>query len=169
MSICTMTSLPGARAGPVAAAAPFAAPVPVGTLGTATFGAAAAGAEGVFVETSSGGGFTNPGSRIKALSPRPKAFRAIRYDLLGELEITLSPLTMYVVKHYWLTMARRLCQSYVPRNYGLVDLRPKEASKVSCHLLRERGSIVVHREQDALDSQRRVDGAPQSHERIEQL
>src|SRR5580704_6962269 len=153
MSICTITSLPGASAGAiaVAAAAPFAAPAPVGALGTATVGAAAAGAAGVFVATSSGGGFTSPGSRIKALSPRPKAFRAIRYDLLGELEITLSSLTMYVVKHYWLTMARCLCQSYVPRNYGLIDLRPKEASKIGRNLLRERRSIIVHSKQDAFD------------------
>src|SRR5580658_5714044 len=160
-----MISLPGASAGAVAAAAPPLA----SAAGTATAGAAADGAAGVFLETSSDGGITNPGSRINALSPRPKAFRAIRYDLLGELEIALRSFTMYVVEHYRLTMTGRFSQSYVPRNYGFIDLRPEKTAKVRSHLLRKCSAIVVHGEKDSLDSKRWIYGAPQPHQGIEQL
>src|SRR5271155_477620 len=163
MSICMMTSLPGASAGAVAAANP----VLVGALGTAAADAALVGAAGIFVATSSAGGFTRPGSRINALSPRPKAFRAIRYNLLGELEIALRSFTMYVVEHYWLTMTGRLCQSYVSRNYGFIDLRAEEAAKVGRHLLREGSAIIVHGEEDPFDGKRGIDGAAQTHQCVQ--
>src|SRR5271170_4247289 len=165
MSICTITSLPGANAGAVAAAAPEF----TGELAREAGGAAAAVGAGAFVATSPAGGLIRLGSRINALSPRPKAFRAIRYDLLCELEIALRSFTMYVVEHYRLTMTGRLCQSYVARNYGFIDLRAEEAAKVGRHLLREGSAIIVHGEEDPFDGKRGIDGAAQPHQRIEQL
>src|ERR1700735_5617727 len=162
MSIMTTISLPGARAGAVAVAA--LGPTLAATLETVLAGAVAEGVEDAFVFLSSVGGFTSAGSRINALSPRPKAFRAIGYNLLRELEIALSPFTMYVVKHYRLTMAGRFRQPYVPRNYGLVDLRAEEATQVRRDLFRERRAVIVHREQNPFDGKRRINCPPQPHQ-----
>ena len=59
---------------------------------------------------------------------------------------------MYVVEHYWLSVAWGFGQANISRNDGFEDLRAEEAAKVGGDLFRERGAVVVHREQDAFDS-----------------
>ncbi len=58
---------------------------------------------------------------------------------------------MYVVEHYWHAVAWRFSQANISWNYSLEDLRSEKAAKVGSNLLRERGAVVVHRKQDALN------------------
>ena len=66
-------------------------------------------------------------------------------------------------------MAGCLGQPYVPWNYALEDLRPEKASEVCSHLAGERGSLVIHRQNDPLDGQSRVERPANSHQCVEKL
>ena len=76
---------------------------------------------------------------------------------------------MYVVEYDWLSMARSFREANISRNHGLEYLGAEEAAKIGCDLLRKRGAVVVHRQQDALDSKRGIDGPAEAHERIEKF
>src|ERR1700730_12985765 len=106
---------------------------------------------------------------MSAPSPRPKAFRGIGYNLLGELGITLSALTMDIIENNRLTETWRLRQSYVSRNHALEDLRTKKAAQIRCDLPRESGALIVHCEQNAFDLQTWIERAADSHQGIKQF
>ena len=76
------------------------------------------------------------GSRIRAPSPLPNAFLAIRDDLLCKVDVGFRASTMNVVEVDRLPMARRFGQANVPRDNGLKDLAAKEAAKIRGHLFR---------------------------------
>jgi hypothetical protein len=76
---------------------------------------------------------------------------------------------MYVVEHYWHSMAGCLCQPYVSRNDRFEHLCAEKAAKVGGDLLGKRGAIVIHREQDALYGEGWVDRAPEAHQRVEKF
>src|SRR6266436_1821878 len=84
-------------------------------------------------------GTTGPaisGSRISAPSPLPKAFLAIRYDLLCKVRVCFCPSTMNVVEVNRLAVARCLRKANVSRYDGLKYLAAKKASKIRRHLFR---------------------------------
>jgi len=66
-------------------------------------------------------------------------------------------------------MAWRFGKSNISRYNRLEYLTTEETSEVGGNLLRKSGAIVVHRQQNALDSEGRVNGAAETHKRIEQL
>ncbi len=109
------------------------------------------------------------GSRISALNPLPNAFLGICDNLLGKLNVAFGAFTMYVVEHYWHAVAWRFCQAYISRNDGFEDLCTEKAAKIGGYLLRECGAVVVHREENAFDGERRIDGAAEAHQRVEKL
>src|SRR4029077_9652593 len=73
-------------------------------------------------------------SRIRAPSPLPNAFLAIRYDLLCKVCVGLRSSTMNVVEVDRLPMAWRFRQANIPRYYRLKDLAAKKASKIGSNL-----------------------------------
>ena len=76
---------------------------------------------------------------------------------------------MYVVEDDGHAVARCFGQTDIPRNYALEHLRTEETSEIGRDLFRERGAVVIHRQQNSFDCERRVDCAAQSRQRIEQL
>src|SRR5579859_2520881 len=106
---------------------------------------------------------------MSAPSPRPNAFLGIADDLLGELGVTLCALAVDIIENNRLTETWCFRKPDVPRNHALEYLRTKEAAQVSRDLAGERRSFVVHREENALNFQRRIEGSPDSHQRIEKL
>lgn len=109
------------------------------------------------------------GSRMSAPSPRPSAFRGIGHYLLCKLRVTLRALAVYVIENNRLTKARRFRQAHVARDHALEDLRAEEAAQVRGDLLRERGAVVVHGEEDAFDFERGIESAADAHEGIEKF
>src|ERR1043166_7925274 len=100
---------------------------------------------------------------MSAPSPRPKAFLGIGDDLLGELRVALRPFTVYVIENNWLTKTRRLGEPHIAGNHALKDLGSEEAPQVGGYLARERGSLVVHRQEDAFDFEARIQRTPDTH------
>src|SRR4029077_1947875 len=96
-------------------------------------------------------GTCSSGSRMSAPSPRPSAFLGIGDNLLGELCIAFRPLTVYVIENNRITETWRLRKAYIAWDDALEDLRPKETSQIGRHLFREYGSLVVHRQENALN------------------
>src|SRR5712692_1321567 len=115
------------------------------------------------------GGGGASGSRISALKPFPSACLGIGDQLLGELEITLRSLAMYVIENNRLTMTRSLGKPDVARDYGPKDLATKEAAQVGADLPRECGPLVKHGQQDTLDCQIGVEGLSNAHQGVKQL
>jgi hypothetical protein len=76
---------------------------------------------------------------------------------------------MYVVEHYWHSVAWCFCEANISRNYCLKHLCAKKAAKVGGDLLRERGAIIVHREKNPLYREGRINCSAQSHQRIQKL
>jgi len=76
---------------------------------------------------------------------------------------------MYVVEYDWFSVAGCLREAYVPRNHRSEYLRAEEAPEVGGDLLGERGTIVIHSEQDALDGKCRVNRAAKAHQCVEQF
>ena len=74
---------------------------------------------------------------------------------------------MNVVKHHGHPVAGRFGETNVSRYHCLEYLTAEEASQVGGDLLRKSGAVVVHRQQDSLYGERRIDRAAQTHERIE--
>src|SRR6185437_4803267 len=109
------------------------------------------------------------GSRISALSPLPNAFLVIGDDLLCELNIAFSAFTTNVVEYYRLSVAWGFCQTDIPGNHRSENLGAEEAAKIGRDLFRQRRAVVVHRQQDSLDSQRRINRATQPHQCIEEF
>jgi hypothetical protein len=104
---------------------------------------------------------------MSALSPLPNAFRGIYDNLLRQLDVTLGAFTMYVVEHHWLSVAWGLGESHIPRNDRFEDLRSEETSQIGGYLLGESGSVVVHRQENAFDGERRIDCPAEPHECVE--
>src|SRR5579859_6169070 len=103
------------------------------------------------------------GSRISALSPLPNAFLVIGDDLLCELNIALSAFTTNVVENYRLSMTRGFREADVSGNHCGEHLRAEETPKICGDLLRQRRAVVIHGEQNALDSERGINRAAQAH------
>jgi hypothetical protein len=76
---------------------------------------------------------------------------------------------MYVVEHYWHSMARRFGEANIPWYNRFEYFTSEKASQVGCNLLREGGAVIVHRQQNSLDGEGGVDRAAEAHERVEQL
>src|SRR5271163_819831 len=124
------------------------------------------------VDAGAGVGWTGTcgsGSRISAPSPLPSAFRVIGNNLLGELGVTLRPFAVNIVENDWLAEAWRLGKPYIARNHALKHLRTEETAQISGYLPRQRRSLVVHCEQNALDLKARIQCAPDPHQGIQQL
>src|SRR5215467_10233100 len=110
-----------------------------------------------------GSGFFPSSSRISAPSPRPRAFLAIGDHLLSQVRVALGPFALLVVNDNRLAETRRFRQANVARNDALEYLSAKKSAQVAGNLTRKRGAVVVHRKQDALDFQVRVQGASDAH------
>jgi hypothetical protein len=76
---------------------------------------------------------------------------------------------MYVVEYDGHAVAWCLGQANISRDHCVENLCSKECSKICSDLLRKRRAIVIHRQKNAFDSERRIDGAAKSGERIEQF
>ena len=76
---------------------------------------------------------------------------------------------MYVVEDHRHAVARRLGQANIPRNDALENLGAEERAQVGGDLLGKRGAVVVHREKNALDGERWIDGAAETGQRVEKL
>ena len=61
---------------------------------------------------------------------------------------------MHVVEYHRHSVAWRLGQTDISWDYAFKDLRTKEAPQIGSNLLRKRGAVVVHREENALDRER---------------
>lgn len=66
-------------------------------------------------------------------------------------------------------MAGRFGQAHISRNHGLEHLRTKKTPEIGRDLTGERGSLVVHSENNALDFESRIQIAANPHQRVEQL
>src|SRR4029077_12135494 len=106
------------------------------------------------------------GSRMSAPSPRPSAFLGIGNNLLGELRVAFCALAMNIVENDRFPETWRFRQAHIARNDAFKDLRSKECAQVRGDLPGERGSLVVHGEEDSLDLQAWIQGAPDAHQRI---
>src|SRR5438132_3453253 len=109
------------------------------------------------------------GSRMSAPSPRPSAFLAISDDLLCELDVSLGTFTIYVVEQDGFPMTGRFSQPYISRDYALEDLCSEKAPEVGSDLARKCGPLVIHSQDDPLNSQIRVECSAYSHQRIQKL
>src|SRR5579862_227762 len=109
------------------------------------------------------------GSRISAPSPLPRAFLVICDDLLSELDVTFRAFTTYVVEYDWLSVAWRLGQLYVTRDHRRENLRTEETPEIRGDLARECCALIVHGEQDALNSKRWIQRAADPHQCVQQL
>src|SRR6516225_2367541 len=96
-----------------------------------------------------GSGFLPSSSRISAPSPRPRAFLAIGNYLLSQVRVAFSPFALLVVKDNRFAETGRFGQANISRNDAFENLPAKERAQVVRNLARERGAVVVHREQDA--------------------
>ena len=76
---------------------------------------------------------------------------------------------MCVVTDNWLAVAGRLGKPDVPGNHRLKNLQPVKIAQISRDRGRKIGSLVIHREQQALDHQSRIVKAPDPCERVEEF
>src|SRR5437879_3939070 len=106
---------------------------------------------------------------MSAPSPRPSAFLAIGDHLLGKMRVALCPFAVYIVKNNRLAETGRFRQANIAWDYALEDLAAKERAQVVGYLARERGALVIHGQQNALDFQVGIQRASDAHQRIEQL
>src|SRR5262245_65684954 len=89
--------------------------------------------------------------------PRPSPRRLIMAQHLpGQIEVSSGTGGPDVVQHHRLAVARRLCQTYVPRNDRIEDLPRKVAIDLFADLERQAGPAVEHGEHEALDNQGRL-------------
>ncbi len=66
-------------------------------------------------------------------------------------------------------MARRFRQAHISWNCAFKHFIAEKAAQIGGNLLRESGSIVVHREQYSFDLKGWVERPPDAHKRIEKL
>ena len=76
---------------------------------------------------------------------------------------------MYVVEDHWHPVTGGLGQTYIARYDTFKYLGSEEAAQILRDLLRKRGAVVVHRKEDAFDSERRIDRTAKAHESIKEL
>src|SRR5271157_5162540 len=106
---------------------------------------------------------------MSAPSPRPSAFLGIGNHLLRKLCICLRTSTMYVIENNRFTETWSLCQANVSRYHGLKYLFSEEAPQVVGYLPRERGSLIIHRQDDPLDLERWIQVPPNAHQGVEEF
>src|SRR5260370_26839562 len=106
---------------------------------------------------------------MSAPSPRPNAFLGIGNDLLGELGVTFCALAVNVVKNDWLTETWCFRKTYIARNPTLKDLSSKETAQIRVYLPGKRRPLIVHRKQASFDFSARIQGPPDTHQRIQQF
>ena len=106
---------------------------------------------------------------MSASSPRPSAFLGIGDHLPGELRVALRPFAVHIIENNRLTKTWRLGQADIPGNYRLKYLVPEKSAQIRSDLASQAGAFVIHREQNTLDFQRGIQGAPNAHQRIEEL
>src|SRR5260370_10212760 len=106
---------------------------------------------------------------MSAPSPRPSAFLGIGNDLLGELRVAFSALTMNVVKNDWFSETWCFRQAHIAWNHALEDLRSEETAQIRGYLPRKRRAFIIHRKQDAFDFEARIECLPDAHDRVQQL
>src|SRR5260370_6837223 len=106
---------------------------------------------------------------MSAPSPRPNAFLGIGNDLLGELRVAICALAVNVVKNDWLTETWCFRKAYIARNHTLKDLCSKETAQIRGYLLGKGRPLIVHRKQDPFDFEAWIQGAPDTHQRIQQF
>src|SRR5208337_64921 len=114
MSICRAPEGAGLKAGAAAAAAPPEL--------------CAAGAACGVVDVAGVAEAVGSGSRMSAPSPRPNAFLGIADNLLGELCVALSALTVYIIENNRLTKTRCFGKANVARDQALEDLSAEETA-----------------------------------------
>ena len=76
---------------------------------------------------------------------------------------------MYIVENNRLTVTRGLCQPYIARNDGFEDLLAEETPQIGADLLGERGSLVIHGEEDSFNAELAIQSPADAHERVEQF
>src|SRR5215208_411185 len=103
--------------------------------------------------------FPSAGRRsiIQVLVVRVGSSRTTRKHFLGERDIRGSAARLDVIENRRDAMARCFAKSNVPRNNRVEDLVFEELAHVSCDQLAQIRAIVVHRQQDALDVERRIE------------
>src|SRR5216684_4221444 len=90
-------------------------------------------------------------SRMSAPSPRPSAFLGIGNDLLGELRVTFSALTVNVVKNDRFSETGCFCKPHIARNHAFEYLGSKETAQIGGNLPGKGRPLIVHGEQDSFD------------------
>src|SRR5205085_3214324 len=119
------------------------------------------------VDAGAASDFLPSSSRISAPSPRPSAFLAIRYHLFRKMNVAFRPPAGGVIKNDGLAETRRLRQTDVARNDALEDLRAEERAQIIGDLTRQRGALVIHRQENALDLEVRIQGTSNTHQRVQ--
>src|SRR5262245_43182386 len=102
---------------------------------------------------------------IRASSPRPSTFFGTFDDLPRERPVAVRSGAVWIVEHDWLPERRRLAEPDVPRNDAVVHAIGEELPGLFRNLLRKVEAGVVHREQHALDPQRRIQALLNSPDR----
>src|SRR5258707_15696056 len=93
----------------------------------------------------------------RAESPLPNALRGLSgalfmgQDLLCQLNVALGAARAQVIRKNRLAETGCLSKANTPRNYGLKDALLKELPEILFHLASEIHSLVVHRQQYALN------------------
>ena len=87
----------------------------------------------------------------------PRLARLAREHLAGERQVGLRAARLRVVQHHRQAVAGRFAEPDVPRDDGVERLFLEELPHVARHLLAQVRALVVHRQQDALDVERRVE------------
>src|ERR1700722_1098641 len=125
----------------------------------------------------SGGGATEvTGGRVgrSALRPLPSTLRALSglctvQNLLCQLNVTFRTLGTGVVCQNRFAKARCLSQANTPRNDSLEDLVFEEIAQVGGNLPGQIGAVIEHRQKNALDFQRVLEGLPDPLNGIDQF
>ena len=73
---------------------------------------------------------------------------------------------MYVVEHYGHAMAWGFGEANISGDYSLKDLSAEKAAQIGRNLARERGSLVIHRQENAFDLKLWIERAPDAHQRV---
>src|SRR3989304_2757108 len=95
----------------------------------------------------------------RAPNPRPKPCLALMgKHLLGQLEVGCRARGAEIVKHDRLAVARRLGDSYVPRDNGLHDLAAQVPLDFVFDLGGEARPAIEHGQDYSLDLQPRIEG-----------
>src|SRR2546425_12602734 len=105
---------------------------------------------------------------MSAPSPRPSAFLGICDDLLGELRVAFSALTVNVVKNDRFTETRCFRKPHIARNHAFEYLRSKETAQIRGNLAGKRGPLIVHGEQGSFGFEAWSPRSPDAQQGIQQ-